>query len=137
MAFILKTDYGTAIQDNVLDAIVESDDDLIVTANKAAVELMKGYLNNRYDVVAIFSETGDARHPVVLMYGIDIALYDLHRRINPRKIPAFRSERYKIAKEWLMDISEGIINPPDLPVPDSGDKDYFRFGSNPKRVNHI
>lgn len=137
MAFIEKADYDTAISDNILDAITEADDDLISKANRMAIELMKGYLNNKYDVVSIFNETGDSRNPVVLMYGIDIALYNLHARINPRKIPTFRAERYKIAKEWFMDVSEGIINPPDLPVPESGDKDYFHFGSNPRRENHI
>lgn len=137
MAFIEVEDYETAINENVLDAITETDDELVNKASRAAIELMKGYLNSRYDVVSIFNETGDNRNPVVLMYGIDIALYNLHSRINPRKIPAFRAERYKTAKEWFMDVSEGIINPPDLPVPESGDKDYFHFGSNPRRENHI
>jgi len=136
MAFIEKTDFDQAIRDNILDDITESDDALITKACRASVDLMKGYLNARYDTAVIFSQTGDNRNPVVLMYGIDIALYDLHRLINPRKIPAFRTERYKAAKEWLMDVSESIINP-DLPVPDSGDKEYILYGSNPKRENHI
>lgn len=136
MAFIEKSDFGTAIKDNILDAITEADDTLIDKAVTAAIELMKGYLNNRYDVTAIFSVTGDDRNPVLLMYGIDIALYDLHRRINFRKVPEFRTERYKTAKEWFMDVSDQTINP-DLPVPETGDKDYIRFGSNTRRENHI
>lgn len=136
MAFINKVDYGTAIENNILDDITESDDSLISVANNAAIEMMKGYLSSRFDVAAIFSKTGDDRNPVVLMYAIDIALYDLHRRINPRKVPVHRSERYKSAKEWLIDISSGIVNP-DLPVPQSGNKEYILFGSNTKRSNHI
>lgn len=137
MAFISKADYGDAIRDNILDDIVESDDTLIDKASKAAISLMKGDLNARYDTTAIFNETGDNRHPVVLMYAIDIALYNLHRLINPRKVPAFRHDRFKIAKEWLMDVRENLTNPPDLPLAANGEKDYMRFGSNPKRDNHI
>lgn len=137
MAFLEKTDFGTAIQENILDEIVEFDDTLIDTAIRSAVAFIKGYLNSRYDTAAIFAETGTGRNPIILMYAIDIALHDLHARINPRKIPDHRKERYKAAKEWLMDVSEAIINPPDLPVPTAGEKDYIRTGSNPKRDNHI
>src|ERR1019366_8183487 len=131
--FILKTDYGDAIRTNILDDIVEADDTLIDKASKSSISLMKGYLNARYDTNAIFNATDDARHPNVLEFGVDIALYDLHRRINPRKVPAIRAERYKVAKEWLMDVSEGVINPPDLPLAANGAKDYINLGSNTKR----
>jgi phage gp36-like protein len=137
MAFLVKADFNTAIQENILDEIVEFDDTLIDVVIRSTVAFIQGYLNSRYDTAAIFAETGADRNPIILMYAIDIALHDLHARINPRKIPDHRKERYKAAKEWLMDVSEAVINPPDLPVPAEGEKDYIRFGSNTKRDNHI
>lgn len=137
MAFILQTDFDEAIKDNILDDIVESDTTLIDKAIAESINYMKGYLNNRYDVVAIFAATGTNRDETILTHGINIALYRLHRLINPRKIPAFRKEAYDDAKEWFKDVNEGIINPPNLPKPITGEKDYILYASNPKRTNHI
>lgn len=137
MAFIDKADFDAAIKDNILDDITEADDALITKAINASISYMKGYLSNRYDVVEIFNKTGSLRDETILDHGVNIALYNLHRLINPRKMPAFRGELRNNAKDWLMDVNKGIVNPPNLPKPISGDKDYIRYGSNPKRSNHI
>lgn len=135
--FIVKADYAEAIKTNVLDAITEVDDNKLDTAETRAIEEMKGYLNARYDVTNIFNKTGANRNPIILMYVIDMTLYHLHSRINPRKIPDHRKERYTAAKEWLMLVNECKINPTDLPVLADGVKDYVLTGSNPKRNNQI
>lgn len=137
MAFIEKADFDAAIRDNILDDITEADDTLIDKAIAESISYMKGYLNNRYDVVEIFNKTGSLRDETILNHGINIALYNLHRLINPRKMPAFRGELRNDAKEWLMDVNKGIINPPTLPVPTTGEKDYILYASNPKRDNQI
>ena len=137
MAFIEKADFDAAIRDNILDDITEADDTLIDKAIAESISYMKGYLNNRYDVVEIFNKTGNLRDETILNHGINIALYNLHRLINPRKMPAFRGELRNDAKEWLMDVNKGIINPPTLPVPVDGEKDYILYGSNTKRDNQI
>ena len=137
MAFIEKADFDAAIRDNILDDITEADNTLIDKAIAESISYMKGYLNNRYDVVEIFNKTGNLRDETILNHGINIALYNLHRLINPRKMPAFRGELRNDAKEWLMDVNKGIINPPTLPVPVTGEKDYILYASNPKRDNQI
>ena len=137
MAFIDKADFEWAIKDNILDDITEADDTKIDSAIAEAISYMKGYLNNRYDVVNIFNKTGVARDETILNHGINIAIYNLHRLINPRKLPTFRSTLRNDAKEWLMDVSKGIINPPTLPFLPDGQKDYILYGSNPKRNNQI
>ncbi len=135
--FIEKSDYLLYINTNILDDITEVNDELVDNASRTAISLVKGYLNARYDVNAIFNATGSQRHATILEKCIDMALFTLHARINPRKIPELRRERNKEAKEWLIDVSESIINPPDLPVLSNGQKDYIDFGSNPRRENRI
>lgn len=135
--FITKADYGDLIQEGILDQITEFDDAKLDVAEARAISLMKGHLSARYDVDAIFSATGSNRDPVILMYAVAIALYLLHERINPRQIPEFRKERYNAAMDWLEAVKNEEINPPGLPVPSTGDKDYIRYGSNPRRSNHI
>lgn len=135
--FIDKADYAPFIQNGILDAITESDDPKLDIVEGQAIEEMKSALSSRYDVVNIFNKTAANRNPVILMYAIDITLYHLHSRINPRKIPELRKERYQSAKEWLDLVQKGERNPVDLPVLPDGEKDYVLYGSNQKRTNHI
>lgn len=136
-SFIAKSDYAEHINNNVLDAITQTTDSKLDEAETRAIELMKGYLSARYLVDEIFNKTGSNRNPVIVMYAIDLALYFIHSLINFRKIPDYRKERYNAAVEWLEKVNAGEINPPGLPVPDTGDKDYILYGSNTKRDNHI
>lgn len=136
MPFLLKADLLQAIRAERLDEIT-TDDALIDKVIRGAEETVASHLNSRFDVAAIYAEIGDDRNPVILKMAIDVALYDLHALINPRKIPELRADRHHYAMEWLGGVSAGRINPVGLPVPDTGNKDYVLFGSNTKRENHI
>ena len=79
----------------------------------------------------------DTRDPLILTYCIDIALYHLHSRINPRQIPELRQTRYEQAIRWLREVNAQKVNP-HLPEHDAGDAentghDYILFGGNRRR----
>lgn len=65
---------------------------------------------------------GDNRNQQIVMYLLDITLYHLHSRINPRNVPDLRKERYDGnnatqnggAIAWLKRVSSGDITA-DLP----------------------
>jgi hypothetical protein len=65
---------------------------------------------------------GDNRNEQLKACLIDIALYHLHSRINPRNIPELRKERYDGnspeqkggAIGWLKNVAHGLVNA-DLP----------------------
>ncbi|QCW20345.1 DUF1320 domain-containing protein [Flavobacterium phage FPSV-S1] len=44
---------------------------------------------------------GDPRNALIKRYTVDIVLYELHSRINPRNIPEFRIQRRDDAIAWL------------------------------------
>ncbi len=60
---------------------------------------------------------GDNRNQEIVQYLIDITLYNLHCRINPRNVPELRKERYdgNIASQiggaigWLKNVSAGKV----------------------------
>lgn len=138
MGFLLKEDFGSVIDNNLIDEITEFDDNKLDTAILEAVSFMKGYLNNRYDVQAIFLATGSDRNPIIMMYCKDIVVYNLHSILNPRKIPDKRGQRYNAAVNWLNEINQMIINQPDLPLTENDNsRDYVKFGGNTKRDHHI
>jgi phage gp36-like protein len=79
-------------------------------------------------------QAGDTRNPTILMYVIDIVLYHLHCRLNPRQVPEIRVSRYQAAIDYLKDVAEGVVTP-NVPIrKDDEDKDImnFRMGSNPR-----
>jgi len=57
----------------------------------------------------------DNRHPLLVMYLCDIAIYHILPRLDGRQIPEIRIKRYQEAKSWLKNISQGRITDPGLP----------------------
>jgi hypothetical protein len=88
-----------------------------------------------YSVTGFYPENttyytqGDNRNQLIVMRLIDITLYHLHSRINPRNIPDLRKDRYDGNRDaqtlgaigWLKQVAAGKINA-DLPniVPEQG-----------------
>ena len=129
MDYLVKNDFLNVINDEALNVLTENNDTLLDTSEAIAIEETKSYLSVHFDVQAIFEED----HSLVKMYLVDIAIYHLHARISPDNIPELRKERYQYAKEWLMQVADGAINPL---LPTGEDKKQpIRYGSNPKNQN--
>ena len=58
---------------------------------------------------------GDTRNALIKMHLVDITLYHLHSRINPRNIPDFRIERYRDCIKWLEMVAKAKISV-NLPI---------------------
>lgn len=85
-----------------------------------------------------FFTFGDDRDPVIVTYCIDIALYHVHSRINPRNIPKLRIDRYDMAMAWLKGIKTGestVFNLPELVLEDNEGR-FIRIGSNAPRSQY-
>ena len=78
---------------------------------------------------------GDNRNQQIVLYYIDIALYHLHSRINPRNIPQLRGLRYEEAIKWLKMVASGSITA-DLKEINPEQGVSIRWGSNTKNSNH-
>jgi len=86
---------------------------------------------------------GDNRNQQIVMYLIDITLYHLHSRINPRNVPELRAIRYDGmnalqtggAIGWLKKVASGDITA-DLPVIVPVQGNSIRYGSVTKNTNN-
>jgi len=91
-----------------------------------------------WDVVpSNFYIKGDNRDRLIKNITLNLAIYQLHKLINPRNIPALRLEAKNDAMKMLTDIKKGLISP-DLPIffdPNKGQS--IAFSSNRKRVHRI
>lgn len=136
MAFLIDADYRTRIKDNVLADIINDDTSIRVNAELTAQAEMESYLNMRFDVAAIFSQTGTDRDHNIVMIMVDIVLYHIYSRLASVQVPENRMDRYNDAKRWLEWVSQGKLSP-NLPKVLDGEgqdtKNTVIYGSEDKR----
>lgn len=134
MPFLSIADFEVLIKNNILDEVTDATDELVDQVAIMAQQEMESYLNQKYDVGDIFSATGNSRNKLIIMYAIDISLYHLHARINPRYMPEIRVTRYENAKKWLESVAKGTITPDLPPKLDENNQSISntRYGSLPK-----
>lgn len=133
--FITINDYDATIHREILDALLRTDSDtydpqIIEVCEDRAVAEMRSHMAATYDCDAIFSATSDQRHPLVLMFAIDIAVYHIFCIHNPYKISKVRENRYKRAIDWLKGIKSGDIavdGAPRLPESEQADNSPWQI----------
>lgn len=112
--FIEIGDYDASIHREILNALLRADADtydpqIIEICEDRAIAEMRGYIGKSYDCEAIFNARGADRHPLILMFALDIAIYHIFCQHNPYKISKVREERYKRAVEWLKGVMRGDV----------------------------
>ena len=115
MAYLVAADYNSLITTTNLDQIIESDVQNRLDAELIAEEEIFSYIGSKYNLTTEFAKTGTARNRKLVQVYIDISLYHLHARINPRNIPELRNIRYdgngvsppppSSATGWLMGLN--------------------------------
>lgn len=143
--FIQIEDYDASIHREILDALLRADSacydpQIIEICENRAVAEMRAYLNKTYDCDAIFSAKGEERHPLVLMFAIDISIYHIFSQHNPYKIAKIREERYKRAVEWLKGVMEGdltIEGAPRLPEETVNENSRWRIEADEVRPTFL
>lgn len=160
MSFLTSADYGLQIRQELRDLVTDGSSTLLNDAGLAAQVEMESYLRGRYDVTKIFTAPNatpavpangstpavpakpDMRNRQVVMYLVDMALYHLHSRQNPRNVPQIRQDRYDHAISWLKmarkgELSVGLPELPDTNADGSPNNDTIlpRGGSLPKQRN--
>lgn len=133
--FITINDYDATIHREILAALLRTDSDtydpqIIEVCEDRAVAEMRSHMAATYDCDAIFSATADQRHPLVLMFAIDIAVYHIFCIHNPYKISKVRENRYNRAIDWLKGIKSGDIavdGAPRLPESEQADNSPWQI----------
>lgn len=133
--FIDIGDYDASIHREILDALLragsdEYDPQIVEICEDRAVAEMRSYMNKTYDCDAIFSARGANRHPLVLMFALDIAIYHIFCQHNPYKMSKIRQDRYDRAVEWLKGVMAGDITidgAPLLPEDELADKSRWQI----------
>lgn len=120
---------------DTVDVITGGDDTIVDAAIDGAVSEAKGYLSD-YDITAMFGATGNDRHPLLVTFVKDIAVWHLVVLSNYNADIELREKRYNRAIEWLKSVQKGLVVP-DLPRPADDSPKTILYGSNPKRTQHF
>lgn len=119
--FITIEDYDATIHREILDSLLRKetstyDPQIIEICEDRAVSEMRSYLNKSYDCDSIFSASGSDRHPLILMFAIDVTVYHIYCQHNPYKMSKIRQDRYNRAVEWLKGVMKGDITIDGAPM---------------------
>ena len=119
--FIAITDYDASIHREIIDALLRQgtadyDPQIIEICEDRAVAEMRSYLNKKYDCNAIFAAEGQDRHPLILMFALDISIFHIFVQHNPYKIAKIRQDRYDRAIEWLKGVMKGDVTIDGAPL---------------------
>jgi phage gp36-like protein len=131
--FIDTTDYDATIHREILDSLLRKDStaydpQIIEICEDRAISEMRSYLNKIYDCDKIFAANGSERHPLILMFAIDITVYHIFCQHNPYKMAKIRQDRYDRAIEWLKGVMNGDVTIDGAPkLPDDEVADNARW----------
>jgi hypothetical protein len=135
--FLTEEDFKTTLYDEIIDAISREDPTVLQACIDSAISQAKSYLHD-YDTAAIFSAVKADRHPLLLTFVKDIAVWHFLAPGNPCSDLKFREHRYDSAISWLRGVQKRDIAP-DLPPAPASDPTVgtIRLGSNWQRENHF
>ncbi len=132
--YTTKDELKSHMNINDIDVITDNDNAIADGAIDTAISEVKGYLG-KYNIQAIFAARGEDRHPLLLTFVKDIAVWHLIVLSNYKADQELRKDRYTRAVSWLKGVQAGDITP-DLPRSEAT-PGHITFGSNPKRFNHF
>lgn len=148
--FISKADYKYQIRtyrlDQILEAADEDEDLMLDSAEGEAIAMLRKYLDNRYDMNAELSKSGNDRSKVLLRFAKVLVIYFIYERIPDDLVPERVVKNYDEVMKALEKIEDGDSDIPGLapitvtdPNSDTGASTPFtrrRWGSQPKRSNN-
>lgn len=139
MIFLKDTDFPLQVRESILNEVIRNNPAILDDAEVKSIETIKEWLNcTKYDIEVIFSAIDSDRHPSIIMYLVDITLFNLHSSgIN---IPETKLLRYDTAMTWLKNVRSGMVMPDKLPlIPDPAqvEKTERTWTARPKRNNRF
>ena len=139
--FIATADYDASIHAEILDRLLRKDSpsydpQIVEICEDRAIAEMRSYLDKIYDCDKIFNANGSERHPLILMFALDVTIYHIFCQHNPYKMSKIRQDRYDRAIEWLKGVMNGdvtIDGAPRLPDDDLASNSRWQINASELR----
>jgi phage gp36-like protein len=124
MIFLKWTDLTTRIKSNILlDALnitnPDSENVILTQIEDEAIQLVAGYLNNRYNMHNAFNQIDTDRNTLLIGLVADIVSYLVMIRTSTDVISDIRTQRYNDAIKLLKDLESGKMK---INLPEKNDE---------------
>lgn len=108
-----------------------------LSCESMAIAKVRSALRQRYNTDALFSAEGEERNALLVLHVLNVFVYLLYRRINPRKIPQTVREDHDETLAWLDRVAAGK-EVPDFPPaePEEDNAGTARFGGGQRVGGH-
>lgn len=108
-----------------------------LSCESMAIGKVRSALHHRYNTTALFGAAGDERNPLLVLHVLNVFVYLLYRRINPRKVPEVVREDHDETLAWLDRVAAGKEAPDFPPAEPEGDNvGTARFGGGQRVKGH-
>ena len=143
MAYLVKADLYTHIDEEIIDQLTRNDDGKVTTAIAVALDEAKSYLG-RFDIASLFNDTTPTPDDANLKDKTkDLVCWHLLKLSNANSDLELFKEAYDDAIKWLLNVAKGLVSPDGWPLKTDDENTNMAEGalvgssSNTKRVNHF
>lgn len=138
-AYLTAADVLSRIRDEHREDITDATEAVELSCESMAIAKLKSALNGRYNVAACFPAPADpdTRNPLLVLHTLNVFVYLMYKRVNPRKIPEEVKLDHEETLEWLTRVAKGEESPdlPPLEDPEVSTQEP-RFGGGQVRKGH-
>jgi phage gp36-like protein len=142
MIFLTKENILARITPNDLDVLTGGVDQMLDEPEADAIQEVSSYLSYRYKTAEIFApgQGEEVKNALIKRITVDVLLYNLHTRVNPRNIPEKRVELRDDGISWLKMVANprSEVSADFLPTKETENNRGvdISWGSRIKRNNH-
>lgn len=134
MAFIIKADLFTYIDESTIDQLTDGTDAYVDECVLDAEARIREKISPRYDMDVDLAKVGAARDRSLLKHCINMTIFYLFQRLYTDVLPEGRVEAMQYAEQWLDDVYKGKINVNLTPNDDPNEQGWpLRWGSDTKK----
>lgn len=135
MAFLTEADFSRKIKDYRLQQILDGEVNLLNDIMQDAESTVADFLNDRYDVEAIFAKAGEERDRNVIRWSLNIAAYYLYDLVENIPMDDRVEKDYDDTLKHLANIADAKISAilPRRQTEEGSPSTKFRWSSRPPR----
>lgn len=138
LQFITETDFKGILGASVIAGLKGTNSENLIESEKRAISELDP-LRAKFDIDGMLSQTGTARHPVIVRVLINITAYYLYNTVPDDEIPQRIVDNFKKEIQFIKDLVTGKTSSTLTGLTDDeGEKlTTFRWGSNKARTHSL
>ena len=129
MIFLTLDDFKATTRTEDLNRLTDNDSTVLDAAELSAITTIKTEMKARFDIDADILQTGTNRSQQLIDWVLDLTIYRIHYRINPRNVSESVQERFDLAVEQMRNVVRNKGNAVGLTPQTDEDGENIKYTS--------